>query len=215
VTISSPNSFAVTSRDPSHSHNCRPLPSHSACHLLECLIDYRCDQLHTRGGGKAAATRAERRTPAHLPFLCVRSNLCVTAVIVFGSPATTSELASVRVRYQQRSSKIPDPCLQPRLHPPNGRARPAKSSNRPAFGNRRSSLSDSISTLFTRILRAVCLTVPDVLRENFSSSRVTRRCCFGSCVAHRLSILADMPMCTHNFEQAALPDCFSGLCLRV
>jgi hypothetical protein len=129
VTISSPNSFAVTARDPSHSHNCRRLRSHSACHLPECLINYRCDQLHTRGGGKASATRAERRTPAHLPFLCVRSNLCVTAVIVFGSPATTSELASLRVRYQKRSSKIPDPCLQPRLHPPNGRARPAKSSN--------------------------------------------------------------------------------------
>jgi len=109
-----------------------PLPS---CHLPGCLID---DSLHTRDG-KAAATRADRRTPAHLPFLCVASNLCVTAVIVFGSPTSTSELASVCVRYQ-RSPKIPDPCLQPRLHPPNGRARTAKSSNRPAFRNRRSSL---------------------------------------------------------------------------
>jgi hypothetical protein len=28
------------------------------------------------------------------------------------------------------------------------------------------------------------------------------------------ALLADLPMCTHNFEQAALQDCFSGLCLR-
>lgn len=124
----SPLSASASPRDPLHLCNCRPVIN------IAVVAD---GELHPKRG-----TRNTRR-PSHAcsPAILVRRR----SSFWHGSRRVRQSCEHIRtrlggrVRYQRRP-KIPDPCLQPRLHPPNGAARPAKSSNSPAVGNRRSSL---------------------------------------------------------------------------
>jgi len=72
-----------------------------------------------------------------------------------------------------------------------------------------------LHNLHTLFLHRLSLTAPAVSRGNLNKRARRRKAAILEwCMLHCQSLLADLPMCTHNSEQAALQDCFSGLCLR-